>query len=259
MAKKLIPFLRIFILSITIVFLFAPILVLFIYSFSQKGFPYNIGIMTLDWYYALLDESELWASFANSLVIATATSLICALMALFMIAYQHYGGSIKRGIPLFYTNLVIPETILAISLLSMFSYFKLALGLKTIVIAHSLIGLGLSIPILYNRYCDIQENIIQASYSLGASKLQTFYHIVIPIMLPTLTTTSAFIFILSFDDFILSYFLSSQSTQTLSLYLISSLKTGIAPTANALSLILITTSLALFILIHKKRGVKYIQ
>jgi spermidine/putrescine transport system permease protein len=259
MTKRTSAFLRQSVLTLTILFLFTPIIVLVLYSFSTRGFPYPIGAMTLDWYRALLKESELWISFMNSLIIATSASTICALMAILMIAHQHYGGSIKKSIPLFYSNLIIPETILAISLLNMFSYFNLALGMKAITIAHTLIGLGLSIPILYNRFCDIDKDIIEASYSLGASKFQTFMKIVFPIMLPTLITTSAFVFILSFDDFILSYFVSSQSTQTLSLYLISSLKTGIEPTANALSLILIITSLLLFVLCLKKRGIKKIR
>ena len=163
------------ILSAIILFLFLPIIILVIYSFSEKGFPYPIGAATTSWYITLFNETELWISFFNSLFIASITSLICGIMTIFMIIYQFYGGCIKRVVPLFYSNLVIPETILAISLLSLFSFFELKFGLSTIIIAHTILGLGLSIPIIYNRFCDIDKNTIEASYSLGATKRQTFF------------------------------------------------------------------------------------
>lgn len=243
-------------LALVILILFTPLIVLVIYSFSEKGFPYSFGKVTGNWYIALFEESELWVSFFNSLFIAITSSLICAVITLFMLAYQFYGGCIKRVVPLFYSNLIIPEIILAVSLLSFFTHLNLELGIKTIIIAHTLIGLGLCIPILYNRYCDIDENTIEASYSLGATKLQTFFRIILPIMRPSISTSCIFIFILSFDDFILSYFVSSQSTQTISLYLISCLRTGISPSVNALSLLLLVTTIAIFSIFFKRNRVR---
>jgi spermidine/putrescine transport system permease protein len=140
---------------------------------------------------------------------------------------------------LFYGNLIIPETVLGAALLSYFNLANIPLGLPTIIIAHTVLGLGFSIPILFIRFSEIDQRIFEASKVLGASSTQTFFKIALPLMRPTLYAAALMIFIISFDDFVLSYFCSGTSAQTLSLFLVSSIRYGISPVINAFASLLL--------------------
>ncbi|CCB88708.1 putrescine transport system permease protein potI [Simkania negevensis Z] len=223
-------------------FLYVPILILIIFSFNSKSFPSPWDHFTLNWYRELFSTKEIWTSFTNSLIVATFSTLLSLSMGVFLIFFRATGGEIRKAIPLFYGNLIIPETMLALSLLSYFTFFKIELGMTTLVVAHTVLGLGFVIPILYTRYLQLDRKLNEASQVLGATSRQTFFKITLPLLRPTLIATGLLIFILSFDDFILSYFCAGTSVQTLSLYLLQMLRSGISPIVNALSGILLFLS-----------------
>ena len=184
----------------------------------------------------------------NSLIVASFSTSLSLLLGIFLIFFRAQGGRIQKALPLFYGNLIIPETMLAISLLSYFTLFKVEMGMTTLIVAHTVLGLGFVIPILYTRYLQLDQNLSEASEALGANPLQTFFKITLPLLRPTLLATGLLIFILSFDDFILSYFCAGTSIQTLSLYLLSTLRSGVSPIVNALSAILLLLSSLLVML-----------
>ncbi|MCB1083063.1 MAG: ABC transporter permease subunit, partial [Simkania sp.] len=130
------------------------------------------------------------------------------------------------------------------------------LGMTTLVVAHTVLGLGFVIPILYTRYLQLDRKLNEASHVLGATSRQTFFKITLPLLRPTLIATGLLIFILSFDDFILSYFCAGTSVQTLSLYLLQMLRSGISPIVNALSgiLLFLSSTLVMFFFSPKIRS-----
>lgn len=233
---------RVALASTSYLFLYVPILILIIFSFNAKSFPSPWDYFTLKWYRELFQTGELWSAFFNSLFIALASTFLSLSMGISLIFFRASGGQIKRAIPLFYGNLIIPETMLAIGLLSYFTFFSIELGLTTLIVAHTVLGLGFVIPILYTRYVQLDPRLNEASLSLGASQRQTFFKVTLPLLRPALVAAGLLIFILSFDDFILSYFCAGTSVQTLSLYLLSMLRTGISPIVNALSALLLLLS-----------------
>ena len=233
--------------------LYLPLIVLIIYSFSSSPLPSAFSHFTFKWYKELFHSSEIIASFINSLIIATITTSICIFLSLLLIYYKTIGGRIKKIIPLFYGNLMIPDTVLAIALVSFFAFLNIPLGMTTIIIAHSIIGLGLSIPLMYLRFKDLSPSLLEASAVLGATSWTTFKKIVLPFMMPTLLGTGLMIFILSFDDFILTYFCAG-ATNTLSLFLVSSLRLGITPVINALTtIVMLFTSILVILLFLLRR------
>lgn len=238
----------IFIVLASYLFLYLPILILIVFSFNTKNFPSPWDQFTFKWYYELFYSTALWRSFTNSLIVACISTSLSLIMGIFLIFFRAQGGRVQRALPLFYGNLIIPETMLAISLLSYFTLFKIELGMPTLIVAHTVLGLGFVIPILYTRYLQLDNRLTEASESLGASPFQTFIKITLPLLRPTLLAAGLLIFILSFDDFILSYFCAGTSVQTLSLYLLSMLRSGISPIVNALSTILLLLS-ALFVML----------
>jgi spermidine/putrescine transport system permease protein len=229
-------------------FLYVPIIVLLVFSFNTEGFPSPWKGFTWKWYNELFFEStHLWHSFMNSLIVAVFSTLISLAMGVFLIFYGAQGGRIGKFLNLFYGNLVIPETVLAVSLLGFFSLFSIPLGLLTLILAHSVLGLGFVIPIVYARFLELDLRMTEASLVLGATPFQTFFKVTLPLLRPSLIATGLLVFIISFDDFILSYFCAGSSSQTLSLYILSMLRSGISPVVNALSaVLLILSSLMVF-------------
>lgn len=227
------------IVVLTFLFLYIPIVILFVFSFNSKPFPAPWESFTVQWYQDLFNSSELWHSFRNSLVVATLSTLLSLIMGILLIFFRASGGRINHFLPMFYGTLVIPETVLAVSLLTFFSIFGVPLGLATIVVSHAVLGLGFVIPIVYTRYLELDPRLQEASLVLGATPSQTFFKITLPLLKPTLVATSVLIFIISFDDFIITYFCSGSSFQTLSVYLFSTIRTGISPVVNALSVFLL--------------------
>ncbi|MDN3508989.1 MAG: ABC transporter permease subunit [Candidatus Neptunochlamydia sp.] len=241
-------FTSLFVVMGSYLFLYLPILILIIFSFNTKSFPSSWEQFTFKWYYELFNSSDLWRSFTNSLIVACISTSLSLIMGISLIFFRAQGGRIQKALPLFYGNLIIPETMLAISLLSYFTLFKIELGMPTLIVAHTVLGLGFVIPILYTRYLQLDRRLTETSEILGASPFQTFIKITLPLLKPTLLAIGLLIFILSFDDFILSYFCAGTSVQTLSLYLLSMLRSGTSPIVNALSTILLLLSTLLVML-----------
>lgn len=238
-------------------FLYLPIVVLMIFSFNTKRFPSSWDRFTLNWYQELFQAKALWGAFFTSFIIATSATLLSLTMGASLLFFRSQGGKIKKALPLFYGNLIIPETLLAISLLTYFTLLNIPLGMPTLIVAHSIFALGFVVPILYTRYAQIDPKLREVSLILGASPWQTFFKVTLPLLRPTILATGLLIFILSFDDFVLSYFCAGTKIETLSLYLLSMLRLGITPMINALSTLIFLASalsiLFLFLPTFRKR------
>lgn len=234
-------------------FLYVPIIILFVFSFNSKPFPGAWDSFTIKWYEKLFNSPDLWQSFNNSLLVASISTFLSLTMGTLLIFFRASGGRISKFLPMFYGNLIIPETVLAVSLLTYFSIFHIPLGIATVVVSHTVLGLGFTIPILYTRYKELDPKLCEASLILGASPTQSFFKITLPLLKPTLISTGLLIFIISFDDFIIGYFSSGTSFQTLSIYLFSTIRAGISPVVNALSsLLLMLTSLLVILFFSPK-------
>jgi len=229
-------------LTLTYLFLYVPIIVLLVFSFNSESFPAPWKEFSLKWYKELFHSVYLWESFLNSLIVAASSTLISVLMGIFLIFYAVQGGRIGSFLSLFYGNVVIPETVLAVSLLGFFTLTSIPLGLTTLVLAHTVLGLGFVVPIVYAKFLELDPKLTEASLVLGASPIQTFFKVTLPLLSPSLISTGLLVFIISFDDFILAYFCAGSSSQTLSLYIMSMLRSGVSPVVNALSAVLLAIS-----------------
>ena len=233
----------------TYLFLWVPLIVLLVFSFNSNGFPSPWSGFTWKWYLELIDSVYLWKAFSNSLIIALSSTFISVLMSIFLIFFAAQGGRIGRYLNLFYGSLIIPETVLGVSLLGFFGLMSISLGLATLIVGHTVLGLGFVVPIVYARFLELDYRLTEASLVLGATPIQTFFKVTLPLLRPSLTTSALLVFIISFDDFILTYFCAGSSVQTLSLYILSMIRSGISPVVNALSAILLFIS-SIMVLIY---------
>ncbi len=234
-------FLRFLFLAIFYFFLYLPIIVLVTYSFNKALFPAKWAGATLYWYKSLFHRNDLWIAFFNSMIVSL-LSITCSLIfCIACTAYTFFYDRFRWFPYSIYATIFVPEIVLAVALLLFFMALSLPLGLTTLVIAHTVMGIGYAFPLIYQRWLDIDRRLIEAAYDLGATKWQTFSTIIFPLLVPTLIGSGILIFILSFDDVLLAYFCGSSESQTLPLILLSMLRVGIAPEFNALATLLFAT------------------
>jgi spermidine/putrescine transport system permease protein len=232
---------------LTYLFLYIPIIVLIVFSFNSSSFPDHWVSFTFDWYRELFNSPEILSALKTSLIVALTSVFLSICMA---VAFVYYSARtwLSRFLPLFYANLIIPELVLAVGLLSVFTFFNVPLGITTLIAGHTMIGLGFAIPMIEARLHELDFSIIEASRDLGATEHETFLFVVLPLLRPALFAAGLLVFIISFDDFLISFFCSGSSSQTLSLYIFAMIRTGVTPTVNALSAILLIISSVLVVI-----------
>ena len=237
-------------------FIYVPVFVLIAFSFNENIFAHHWTNFTLSWYSDLCNSSEVWFALKNSLIVATLATL-CSLGMTALFVFFSASRYINQCILLFYAALTIPEVVVAVALLTFFSWIQVPLGLFTLVAGHTLLALGYVIPIVHTRYQEIDIRLVEAARDLGATPWQTFYTIIVPLLSPAFMAAGLLVFVISLDDFIISFFCMSGSVQTLPLYIFAMIRAGATPMINALSVMLLVTSIILvcifFILQDKAR------
>lgn len=221
-------------------FLYAPLAVVVLFSFNNAKFPSQWVGFTFRWYMQLFDDPELWLAVKTSLLVASTAVLLTLGMGLALMYYAH--TRISKLFILFYANILIPEIVIAVGLLTVFSFCAIPQGIITLIAGHTLLGLGFVVPLLYARYAELDPALMQASHDLGATRAQTFFYVTVPLLKPAIIASAFLVLIISLDDFLLAFFCSGSGVQTLSLYIFSTVRTGISPMINALSTILLFLS-----------------
>lgn len=222
--------------------LYLPIIVMVIFSFNDGPFPAPWVGFSTKWYVELFHSTALWTAFCNSVIVAICSTALTLVMSMGLIYYQ---SSRNKKFPwsfIFYGTVFVPEIVLAIGLLSFLSLCSIPLGLPALIAGHTVLGLGYAVPIMYAAYASLDPRLSEASLDLGATKGETFWKVTLPLLKPALVVSGLLVFILSFDDFILSFFCAGSEAQTLSLYIYSMIRQGISPVINALSTILLALS-----------------
>ncbi len=143
--------------------------------------------------------------------------------------------------------MVMPELVFALTLLSWFAWLGQGLSLWTVLLAHVTFSVSFSYLIFRGRLAQMDLSLIEAAQDLGASPLQAFYKVKFPLLAPTIVSSFLVCFILSFDDFLISYFVNGVGSDTLPIKLYSAMKTGMSPQLNALATIMAFISGALLI------------
>lgn len=228
-------------------FLYIPIIILVIFSFNASDVPFVWEGFSLHWYHELWRSTDIWNALANSLIVACSSVILSLALGILFVFYGAH-TFLNRFFVMFYASLATPEIVLAVGLLSFFSIFSIPLSLTTLIAGHTLIGLGYVIPILQSRFAELDKRYMEAALDLGATQGQAFRRIMIPLMWPAITAAALLVFILSLDDFLISFFCSGGSTQTLPIYIFVMIRSGATPVVNALSTGLLVVSSLLVLL-----------
>ncbi|MCA9770566.1 ABC transporter permease [Candidatus Dependentiae bacterium] len=242
---------------LTYAFLYTPIIILIIFSFNYSQSPFIWKGFSLRWYTKLFQSVEIVNALKNSFIVALSAMILSIILGTLFIFYSAR-SFLGHTITLFYASLATPDIVLAVSLLSIFSFLFVPLGLITLIVSHTLIGLGYVIPIIKARFEELDTRFTEASLDLGATETQTLVKVIIPQLSPALIAAGLLVFILSLDDFIIAFFCSGGATQTLPMFIYSMIRAGSTPVVSALSTLLLGISgvivLILSLLQTKKTG-----
>ncbi|WP_196595756.1 ABC transporter permease [Pectinatus frisingensis] len=237
-----------FYLFLVYLFMFLPIFVVIVYSFNSSKMNIVFASFTTKWYFSLLQNQGLIEALKNTLLIALCSTLFSGFIgtigAFGMHKYEFPGKQLLDA--LLYIPVVIPEIVLGISLLMMFSLLELKLGLFTILLAHITFSVPFVIITVRARLASFDKYLEEASLDLGAGRFQTFIHVVFPLIWPGVFSGLMLAFTLSLDDVIVTFFTAGPGSNTLPLKIFSMIKVGVSPEVNALfTIIMLFTILCL--------------
>ena len=228
-------------LGLVLLFLYLPIIILIFFSFNNSKMNIVFEGFTTHWYKVLFTNKELLQAFFNTMIIAVTSTIISTIIGTIgAIGLDKYNFKFKKLINiLIYIPIVIPEIVLGIALLSVYTFAKLDLGMFTLILSH----IAFSIPfVLVSVRSSLAENIRlyeEAAYDLGADKFNVFKRITLPLIMPGVISGATLAFTLSLDDVVISYFTAGPGSNTLPLKIYSIIKTGITPDVNALSTLML--------------------
>ncbi|WP_374001578.1 ABC transporter permease [Bdellovibrio bacteriovorus] len=234
------------VLWVTLLLLHTPIVVMILGALIEKT-PESWS-WTLRWFTEVISDQALMDALINSLKVGFAASLLSTLIGTAAaVGLYRSAGMWKWAVEgLSVVSLIFPEIVFALSLLSLFFVLKFELGLMTVVIAHVSFSISYVMMTVGARLSTMDRAYEDAARDLGASDWQTYRTVVLPLLMPSILGGFILSFLLSFDDFLITYFVNGVGKDTLPVKLYTAMKLGVSPKLNALSsLMFVMTLLAL--------------
>ncbi len=230
--------------------MYLPIIVLVVYSFNNASFTMQWQGFTWHWYQQLLQNSRLLQmalhSFLLAISAATLATVFGILAATSMYRYRFYGR--KSLYLLIFLLVVSPEIVMAISLLSFFTYLKVPLGFMSLLLAHTTFCIPFTTMTIYSRLIEMDSNLIKVAKDLGASEWRILHQVLFPLIKLSVLAGWLLSLTLSLDDFIISFFLSGPEFPVLPLEIYSWVRLGIKPELNALCSVSLGLTLTLVLI-----------
>jgi spermidine/putrescine transport system permease protein len=234
-----------------LVFLYVPVLLLPLFSFNDGtivAFP--IKGWTLEWYRQLGGQDTLLQSLGNSLIVGLAAALLSTSMGLFAarayVRYRFKGKTVSEGIVML--PLVVPGIIVASSMLVLFISMGLKPSLTAVILGHTFLALPFSVSILKSAFDGFDVSLEEAAFDLGSGVWETFRRVTLPIVAPGIVSSLLVTFTVSFDEFVLAFFLSGNQP-TLPVYIWSQIRfPAKLPNTLALGSLLLLASVLLLVI-----------
>ena len=241
-------------------FLYIPILVVIVFSFNAtnrrvtdwQGF-------SLKWYANVLSDTVIQSALLNSLIVATSTAVISAVVGtMAALGLQRAPRWFRAPFEaLTFVSIIVPEIVIALATLVFFSSsfdivnplfdIKLRLGFPTIIAAHAVFNISLVILLVRARLSGMDRTHVEASFDLYGTPWRTFWQITFPQLLPAIVAGFLLSFTFSFDDYVITTFVSGAGSTTLPLYVFSSIRKGVTPATNAVAAIMLLITLTVLV------------
>jgi spermidine/putrescine transport system permease protein len=242
-------------IAVILFLMYVPILLVIVYSFNESRLSSAWGGFSLRWYGELFRDRSLFGALWNSVILAVSASVLAAVFgtlgAVGTQGDRRSEGSRGRGRAgkileyLSILPIMIPEIILGMILLAFFSLLAFPLGMVTLVIAHTCFCIPYVYMVVKARLAGLDKSYAEAAKDLGAGDWRAFFDITLPLILPAVVSGMLIAFAMSFDDVIVSVFVTGPNTNTLPIRIFSQIKTGLTPKTNALCTLLFAATILL--------------
>lgn len=243
-----------------LMFLYAPIALLPIFAFNNStviSFP--LTGFTTAWFDQLWTDTSLWLAVRHSLIVAVSTSILATTFGIFAArATTRYSFPAKNGIMgLIMLPLVLPDIIIAVSLLVVLIQMGVSLTIFTVILGHTLIATPFTIAILNAAFQSLDKSLEEAAIDLGETPASTFRLIILPLVMPGIISSLLIAFSISLDEYIIAAFLSGTQA-TLPVYIFAQFRfPNKVPVIMALGTILVVLSITLLTIAEyfRRRGI----
>jgi spermidine/putrescine transport system permease protein len=241
-------------MALIYIFLYAPIIVLAVFSFNESKSRGNWSGFSLKWYIELFRDRDIQHALYYTVSIAITSAIISTILGtIASIGINGLKGKLKSIIlNVNYLPVVNPDIVTGISLMILYISFNVDFGFGTVLISHIVFSTPYVILSILPKLKQLDSNMTEAALDLGATPMYALRKVIIPEIKPGIITGFLMAFTLSIDDFIISYFTKGEGVTNLSIVIYSMARRGVRPTINALSTIMLLVVLILMIIINKR-------
>lgn len=240
-----------------LVVLYLPIIVMMINSVLVKTDSWRLGF---DWYAQIWNDDELVDALLRSLEVglisSTIATLISGLAAIALLRSRFRWAKVVNALS--YLSLILPELVFALALLSWFFILKIQLSLLTVIFAHVTFSLSFVLMTVNGRLASLDLSIEDAARDLGASEMTILRKVIVPAVLAALGSGFLLSFLLSFDDFLITFYTSGVGSDTLPIRLYTAMKVGLNAKLSALATLMFLLTFTLILGLTKMRGLHQI-
>ena len=236
-----------------LVFLYAPIAVLVVYSFNSSRLNIVWEHFTLVWYQRLWSDAPLLRATQNSLVIAAVVTVVSVLLGTgggwLLHRYRfHVDGGLRTLVAI---PMAMPEILMGVGLLVFFARIGLESGFTTVIVGHVTFCFPFVLVAVQARLRGLDPALEEAALDLGATPARAFWHVILPSLRPAIVAGGLMAFTLSLDELIVTFFTSSAASATLPIRIFGMAKVGLNPMLNALSALFIGATAVFVFIVHR--------
>ncbi len=230
--------------AIILMFLYVPIFVMIVFSFNTTKSRTVMSGFTFEWYEKLFRNELILSSLRNTIIIAVIASITATILGTAAAIGISRMNKLPKMVVMNITNMPIinPEIVTGVSLMLLFVFFaarmNLEFGFVTLVIAHITFDVPYVILNVLPKFKQMDPNLYEAAQDLGCNPVSAFFKVVLPEIMPGVISGFLMSFTFSLDDFIISYFTSGSTSQTLPITIYSMTRRKVSPEINALSTII---------------------
>ncbi len=258
MKTKMTPLSKLYV-ALIMIFLYAPIVVMIVFSFNDSASTSVINGFSLRWYKSLMQDEGTMQAFANTIILAVSSSLVATVMGTAAaVGINTFRNKRIKQLTMGVTNIPMmnPEIVTGISMMLLFVFCANAvgktdaLGFTTMLIAHVTFNLPYVILSVLPKLRQLDKFLPEAAMDLGCTPVQAFFKVILPSISTGIVSGLMMSFTLSLDDFVISYFTQGPSFETLPIRIFSMTKKRVTPDMYALSTIIFITILVLLVLLN---------
>lgn len=232
------------------VFLYAPILVLVAFSFNDAEQTATWGGLTLRWYRALWENDAVFEAAVNSVKVAAATTVAATVLGTAAaLGLRHAHRSMQKvASPFMLLPIILPEVVMAVSLLGLFGALGIELSFATVWFAHVVFSTSYVVVVVKARLAGMDQALEEAAADLGATPWVTFWKVTLPQIWPGVVAGALLVVTLSIDDYLITSFVSGAGNTTLPLQIYAMVRKKVTPEINAICTLLLVVTTVMVLL-----------